>query len=289
MAENVEKRVETDLAPTGDRGRLAQVPCLVPEVSKGQADVWRWILSHPRSKEERRGVTPLPSRPNPQLGPTVPSLMDKAAKPDEHTSGVVGHGSGIRYNHWGDFSHVSHFSSKIPQRHSFVLYYWKKKNGKARLDKMSFLLTRDTGEREGAQGITGKCAWRAQKGLKSTQPFTGWMVSSCPPFLPLQGPIYRLAVGKDWPRKASPLLIIAIRPGKMTKRFCDTLPMTAAETFVEVGQTTPCSVRWFHMCQGAGRWRNCYHPVSSLSSPPVGSWGSAAKQLRIGGLVLKGM
>lgn len=50
-------------------------------------------------------------------------------------------------------------------------------------------------------------------------------------------------------------------------RFCDTLLMTAAEIFIEIGQTTWCHIHWFHTPQCTQRLRNCYCTVPSPSSP----------------------
>lgn len=50
-------------------------------------------------------------------------------------------------------------------------------------------------------------------------------------------------------------------------RSCNLLLMTAAETFIEIGQTTRCSIYWFHMPRCAKGLRNSkYYIFPSLST-----------------------
>lgn len=60
-------------------------------------------------------------------------------------------------------------------------------------------------------------------------------------------------------------------------RFCDTLLMTAAETFIEIGQTTWRAMRGFPTLRCAKRLRNCYCTI--CFSPFLSTWEAAESHM----------
>lgn len=58
-------------------------------------------------------------------------------------------------------------------------------------------------------------------------------------------------------------------------RFCDTLLMTAAETFIEIGQTTCCAMHGFPTFRCAQRLRNSYCPISFFPFLFLSTWEAA--------------
>lgn len=90
----------------------------------GYADAGRLVLSHHRTKEGRKEVNPS------HLTTLTPSLAPLSPQADRQRwqsmmNRVTGHVNGIKYNYWGVFSHVSHFSPKIPRQH-FLFFTTKK-------------------------------------------------------------------------------------------------------------------------------------------------------------------
>lgn len=188
----------------------------------------RLVLSHRRTRAERRAVTHPASAPPPPARAAV-SLSPRADAGWAHGQSVGTLMGSIQPRRLLTFRSSSMICDSVLLSLTTKKHKWQSSVGQDVLPPHSGPKEQERHTREACVAHDHSEPWAA-RGARHFHPSHHGAGA------------LRFAAGKDGPRRGSSLFAVAIRADDDRTSLCHTLFMTAAETFIDTGQTTWCAM-----------------------------------------------